>query len=334
VVNTTDPRLCVHTRLTDEVEEVKIRRTLEMVREMGASSIVEFFPWAYVEMEEGSYDWNHPDRIIRHAHNQGLKIIARLGFVPAWARADSPDPTSLNYLPENRYQDFARFVGAFVARYQDEVQAVIIWNEPNLNFEWGSRLADPISYARLLQVTYTAAHQANPDIIVLGGALAPTLAPPGGETGGWDDVDYLRQMYEARAGAYFDGLAVHSYGFTEPPQAEPSHDKLNFRRIELLREVMQAYGDTDKPMYITETGWNDHPRWVYGVSPSQRIGYTLDMLSFTRTAYPWVQSVCLWVFRYPAPTRNYHDYFTLLTSDFTPKPVYIALQAYSQTPTE
>ena len=43
-VETINPKMGVHTRLTDEVEEWKIKRTLEMVREMGAPWIVEYFP--------------------------------------------------------------------------------------------------------------------------------------------------------------------------------------------------------------------------------------------------------------------------------------------------
>ena len=42
------PVLGVHTRLTDEVEPWKIKRTLQLVREMGATSIVEFFPCRFV----------------------------------------------------------------------------------------------------------------------------------------------------------------------------------------------------------------------------------------------------------------------------------------------
>ncbi|RLC71422.1 MAG: hypothetical protein DRI52_05245, partial [Chloroflexi bacterium] len=41
-VETINPKMGVHTRLTDEVEEWKIKRTLEMVREMGAPWIVEY----------------------------------------------------------------------------------------------------------------------------------------------------------------------------------------------------------------------------------------------------------------------------------------------------
>ena len=81
-VNTTRPILGVHTRLTDEVEEWKIQRTLQMVREMGASWIVEFFPWAYYQAEDGSVAWEHIDLVIGHARANGLKVVARIGYTP------------------------------------------------------------------------------------------------------------------------------------------------------------------------------------------------------------------------------------------------------------
>ena len=54
-VYTVNPKMGVHTRLTDEVEEWKIKHTLEMVREMGTPWIVEFFPWAYYEPEKSVF---------------------------------------------------------------------------------------------------------------------------------------------------------------------------------------------------------------------------------------------------------------------------------------
>ena len=62
--------------------------------------------------------------------------------------------------------------------------------------------------------------EANPDITVLAGALAPTLEPAGSPWG-LNDLVYLDQMYTAGAADYFDGLAVHVYGLTFPPEAEP-----------------------------------------------------------------------------------------------------------------
>ena len=89
------PIVAVHTRLTDEVEEWKIQRTLQMVREMGANTIVEFFPWAYYHAEHGGIAWEHQDMVVNHAHAQGLTIIARIGLTPSWAR---PKDTPLKLL--------------------------------------------------------------------------------------------------------------------------------------------------------------------------------------------------------------------------------------------
>ncbi|MDX1524014.1 MAG: beta-galactosidase, partial [Anaerolineae bacterium] len=212
-VRTINPKMGVHTRLTDEVEPWKIKRTLEMVREMGAPWIVEYFPWAYREPFPGVFDWRHSDLVIDHAERQGLTVIARLGFVPAWAR---PTDSASSYLPLDHYPDFAAYVRAFVNRYGDRVPAVIIWNEPNLALEWGFQPIDPEGYTELLGMAYAGVQQSDyPDTLVLGGALAPTLAPPGSEQA-LDDLIYLERMLAAGAGEVMDGLSVHAYGWSFP----------------------------------------------------------------------------------------------------------------------
>jgi len=328
-VMTTNSVVGVHTRLTDEVEAWKIQRTLQLVREMGAPWIVEYFPWAYIEPAPGRYNWGHADMVIEHARNQGLTVIARLGMTPAWARPDPAEQeTTFTYLDAARYADFARFVAAFVSRYEGQITHIIIWNEPNLSFEWGYRPVDPAGYAALLQAVYPAAHEANPDVIVLGGALAPTLEPPGSPAG-LNDLLYLEEMYAAGAGPYFDALAAHAYGLVFPPEMEPAPDLINFRRVELLREIMIAHGDADKLVYITEGGWNDHPRWVHAVRPGQRVTYTLAAYEWIREAWPWCPVFAPWMFRTPAPLRNYQDYYAFVTVDFQPRPIYQAVQAYT-----
>ena len=324
-VATTRPYLGVHTRLTDEVEPWKIQRSLQLVREMGSPWIVEFFPWAYYHVSEDNFNWTHPDLIIGHAEAQGLKVIARLGMTPHWAR---PSDTPLNYLDEAGYPHFAAYATAFAERYAGRVTAVIIGNEPNLSFEWGYRVTTPDDYVELLRLVYPAVKAADPDMLVLGGALAPTMEPEGSPWGR-NDLEYLELMYRAGAGDYFDGLAVHTYGFTFPPDLDPAPDLLNFRRVELLREIMLQYGDGHKQMYITEMGWNDHPRWTRAVRPSQRIAYTVDSLQYVEDHWPYVEMAAIWVFRLPAPARSYMDYFTLVTPEFVKKPIYEELQAFS-----
>lgn len=337
-VETLQPLLCMHTRLIDEVEEWKIQRSLEMVRELGADTIVELFPWAYFESQPGQFNWQRADRILQHAENQGLRVIARLGLVPEWARpnpdsgillANNSTETTLNYLDEAHYEDFARFVAAFVTRYADQVETVIIWNEPNLTFEWGYRPVSPEEYTALLQITYAAAKAANPDVTILAAPMAPTLEPEGSPWG-LNDLTYIERMYAAGAAAYFDGMAVHTYGFTSPPEAAPAPDALNFRRIELIHAIMARYDDTEKPVYVTETGWNDHPRWTKAVRPIQRIDYTIASYKWAEQHMPYVDKLCQWVLRYPAPTNSYPDNFTFVTPDFRSRPIYDYLQAYAR----
>ncbi|MEO8396735.1 MAG: hypothetical protein ABI700_27325, partial [Chloroflexota bacterium] len=308
-VETTKPEVCMHTRLIDEVEEWKIQRSLVLVHEMGAGTIVEFFPWAYIEGGENQFNWSSADRIVKQARNQGLHIIARLGFVPEWARKkgdNSAEFSTFNTLPQIAYPDFATIVAAFAARYAGVIDDLVIWNEPNISFEWGYQHVDPGGYARLLQAVYAPAHAANPNVRILAAGLAPTLEPQG-SAAGLNDITYLDELYDAGAKPFFDALAIHTYGFTDPFDEPPAFDKLNFRRAELLRDVMVKHGDSAKPAVITETGWNDNPRWTLAVSPSQRIADTVGALEYAETNWNWLSKMCFWVLRYPLPTLSYPD---------------------------
>jgi hypothetical protein len=320
-VVTNNPKAGVHTRLTDEAAPWKVERTLQMVREMGAPWIVEFFPWAYLEPNENSFAWEHADEMIDHACAQGLTVIARLGLVPAWAR---PDPrvreTTFTYLDAKHYQDFGDFVYAFVQRYKDRVRHIIILNEPNLSYEWGMQPVDPQGYVDLLKIAYQRAHEADPNVIVLAGALAPTLEPIG-SAAGLNDLIYLQKMYEAGAKNYFDGLSAHAYGLQSPMDAPPDPSQVNFRRVELLRQIMIANGDASKQVYITEAGWNDSPRWNKAVSPTQRIQNTLQAYQWAQQT-DWVSMLAIWVFRYPQDTRTYQDNWTFITDQFQAEPIY------------
>ncbi len=328
-VLTTNSKVGVHTRLTDEVEAWKIQTSLAMVREMGSPWIVEYFPWAYIEPEPGKYTWEHSDTVLSHAENQGLTVIARLGMVPAWAR---PDPremqTTDTYLAPERYADFAEFASAFVSRYRDTVDHIIVWNEPNLSFEWGFRPVDPAAYVALLRIVTPAAHAANPDVVVLGGALAPTLEPAG-SAAGLNDLVYLEEMYKSGVSAYLDAVAAHAYGLAFAPETSPAEDVINFRRVELLRGIMDAYGDSEKAIYVTEAGWNDHPRWSWAVLPSERVRYTLDAYAWAASQWPWCPVVAMWMFRTPQQLYNYQDYYAFVTPDFQVRPIYTSVQRYT-----
>ncbi len=128
----------------------------------------------------------------------------------------------------------------------------------------------------------------------------------------------------------FDILAAHAYGWTFDAAEAPSPDAVNWRRVELLRDIMVRNGDAAKHVMITEGGWNDHPRWTKAVRPAQRVAYTVAAYQMALAEWPWVDAVCLWAFRYPRPARTYQDYFTFVDGDFRAKPIYEALQRYAE----
>jgi GH35 family endo-1,4-beta-xylanase len=325
-VETRNQKIGVHTRLTDEVEEWKIQRTLQMVRQMGSPWIVEYFPWGYYEPVKGRYDWGHADMVVDHALRQGLTVLARIDFVPEWAR---PEETTFRHLDADHYVDYADFVYAFADHYRGKIDHIIIWNEPNLSFEWGYRPVDPEAYTELLRMAYLRAKEANPDVQVLVAGLAPTLAPPGSEWG-LNDLLYLQRMYDAGAASWFDGLAIHAYGMTLPPDDPADPQQINYARAELLREIMVRNGDGGKPSYVTEGGWNDHPRYTRAVRPYQRLEYTIRAYEKALDEWDWCEAVCLWAFRYPWPQQNYQDYYTFVTTDFIAKPVYLETMHYAR----
>jgi hypothetical protein len=318
-------KIGLHTRLTDEPSRENIEREFRMLKEMGGSWATEFFPWAYIQPSDPNrYDWEHADLVVDAARANGIPLIARLDGVPTWAR---PADKTWRYLAPERYADFGNFVHAFVSRYKDRVRHYIIWNEPNLASEWGQRAPDPAGYLELLKVAYTRAKEADPRSIVLMAGLAPTMER---SDIAMNDLDYLSALYDEGAAPYFDALAAHSYGIKSPASDPPDPRKVNFRRVEELRDIMVQHGDAAKEVYMTEGGWNDSARWSFAVRPSQRVQYTLEAYELARE-WEWLRAMCLWASRYPRPAYTYFDNYTFLAPDFTPKAVYLEVKEYAFT---
>jgi len=324
-----NPKVGVHTRLTDEADPQKISQTMQMVRAMGATWAVEYFPWLYIQQTDAShYDWAHPDLVVAAANAANVLLIARIDMVPAWAR---PPDSSLSRLDRDHYAAYADFVATFVARYRGQVHYYIIWNEPNVIWEWGGQRVDPSAYAALLKVVYPRVKAADPTATILMAGLAPTLEPPDSPVA-MRDTSYLTAVYQAGGGPYFDALAVHAYGLTTPADDPSGPDKLNFARVEQIRAVMVANGDQRKPVFVTEGGWNDSPRWVNAVSPPERIRSTIAAYERANRDWPWCLSVSLWAFRLPKPAYTYMDHYTFVAPDFVPRPIYFEVQKAEASP--
>jgi hypothetical protein len=255
--------------LAREVEPWKRQRTGEMAQQAGLGWAKQQFPWAeieplrkgdFVDPVSGESSWAKFDRIVALYRTQGLRVIARLDSAPAWARPPDTRPET----PPTDFEEFGDFVFAFVEHFRGRVQYIQIWNEPNIYPEWGEQAVDPVAYTEMLKVAYRRAKEADPNVFVLSAPLAITLGEPHPEPGKWrsmPDLDYLEAMYESGAAFYFDILAANAFGFDLTPEDPPDPDILNFRRVELQREIMERYGDANKAIWFNEYGWNAAPEF-------------------------------------------------------------------------
>lgn len=321
-VSTSFTKAGVHTRLAGVGDEQFIGRQLDLVSQMGAPWVVELFPWAYAQPRSAyGYDWKGFDTVVAHAKQRGIRIIARLDFVPAWAR---PANTSDRLLLPSAYQDYVNYVVAFVARYSPQgVTHIVIWNEPNLRFEWGGRSPDPEAYAALMATLYPAVKAVNPDVTIIAGNLSPGPSLGDNAEVRLSDREYTERFFAAGGWQHTDAWGVHAYGGQLPPDAAPDWEVVNFRRVELVRELISHYGKF--PIYITESGWNDHQRWQLAVTPAQRIRWTAQAYQMAE-AWPWIESMVVWQFGLPAPTRTYQDGWLIVAGDGTPRAIFYELQ--------
>lgn len=261
---------------------------MQAARAAGAGFVVVVFNWDTIEPDPNNIYWEVPDAALRAAEYYGLQVIARLDRPPQWA-FDGANPSPWNLLA---YEAFVRRVAN---RYGDRLAGIIIWNEPNLSLEWDGRPPIPEGYVQMLRPAYRVIKHEAPNLPVLAAGLAMTTE---NNDTAMSDLEFLQGIYNAGGGEFFDALAAHPYGFGRPPTETPAPDRLNFRRLELQREIMAANGDSHKPIWITEMGWrtsapNPNDAWQV-VTPRQQSDYVRQALEYAAQNYPWLERLALW----------------------------------------
>ena len=337
------------------MEPEKRERTLQMVADAGFHWIRQAFPWEDIEIHgkgdfvdrrndldgDGQVDpidaWAKYDQIVELAEWHGLEIIARLGNPPDWSRSGDRGP----FAPPDRLEDFGDYVAAVVSRYRGRIRYYQIWNEPNIYPEWGEQPVDPEGYTELLCLAYRRVKEADPQAVVIAGALAQTVSldPGPGPGTGLNDLVFLQRMYDAGAGGCFDIVAVNDYILWSAPTDRRLHPlTINYGRILYLRDLMVANGDARKPIWIGEMNANavpDDPTiqdWGrYGrVTLEQQARYAPLAYQRAMEEWPWVGVINFWFFKRASDAERGQSwyYFRMVEPDFTPLPVYGAMQEY------
>ncbi|MDX1413848.1 MAG: LysM peptidoglycan-binding domain-containing protein [Candidatus Promineifilaceae bacterium] len=152
-----------------------------------------------------------PDAVagrIADAHANGFKVLLSIPGANTY-----PAPGGIDF------NSYVNFLGGVAALGPDAIE---VWNEENIDFEWPAGEIDPKSYVNnMLAPAYNAIKSANPNVMVIGGALAPTGFDNG--TNAWADNRYLAGMAAAGAARYMDCMGVHHNAGATSPAATSGH---------------------------------------------------------------------------------------------------------------
>jgi hypothetical protein len=325
-----------NTFLDKEVEFWKKERTMQLINQAGIKWIKQLFGWNEIEFKKGYFTddknkksgWQKYDEIVDLAIKYNIQIVARIDQTPAWANPAGGVPGGR---PAN-YQDYADFLKEFVKHYKGKVKYITVWNEPNLEREWEpTKKVNPVQYVEMLKLAYKSIKETDPSVKVMAAPLAITLE----ENINLSELTYLDQMYKAGAKDFFDIMPANAYGLEFAPDAAPDPKVLNYRRVELLHDIMVKNGDGNKAVWFNEYGWNASPSSIPAekltwrrVTEQQQAEWTVQGIEYARKNWPWSGVIFVWFFRQVGdiPDTASEQHFQLVTKDFVAKPAYNSLK--------
>jgi hypothetical protein len=178
---------------------------------------------------------------IQQAHANGMKVLLSIP-------GGSSYPSSINF---SGYVEFLRGVAALGP------DAIEIWNEENIDFEWPAGQIDPASYVNnMLAPAYNAIKSANSRVMVISGAPAPTGFD--NSTNAWSDSRYMAGVAAAGGANYMDCIGVHHNAGATSPNATSGHPAGGTHYSWYFFPTLNMYYNTfggSRPVCFTELGY-------------------------------------------------------------------------------
>ncbi len=307
------------------MNDAERQRELDAMAATGARWIALDFDWNSIQGDgPESFRWDRStDRVVRQAHERGLRIIGTLAYSPPWARRAVCANTSHCFPTDpNTYGRFARAAAerygpnSPVPELRNSVRVWQIWNEAN-HYPFVQPTVDVAGYTVMLQRAYTAIKAADRASVVLAGATSPAGDDPSGRD--MAPVTFLRGIYANGGGRSFDAFAHHPYTFPHSPLIAAPWNA--FTQTRDLHAVMTEHGDARKKVWGTEAGagTGTDPKAVDPLRQAQLLrdyytGWNGEFRSFT--------GPLLWFSvrdRSTNPASIYEN-FGIFRHDFRPKP--------------
>lgn len=279
-----------------------------------------FFDWRWAERYPNDWRLGIYDQQYEADLARGVKPIFVLGFAPQWTWAEGTPcqqwGQDCRYPVGPQHMEAHRNIARVLATRYPQAAAIEVWNEPNLKLYWQSGV-DPAYYARLVMEANAAVKAAGSSIPVLGGALSNYAGP--NSTDAMTPRAFLRNMYRAGVKGHMDALSVHPYA--------SDIDLWRFyKTLTEVREVRDAAGDADTPLFISELGFTTSGELPALLSENDQGAQAVRVLGLLRRM-PDVSGIVFHTLVEPTqwgmttPQRGYG----VVRSDLTPKPAYCAI---------
>ncbi|HEX2620463.1 MAG TPA: hypothetical protein VHL11_09955 [Phototrophicaceae bacterium] len=286
---------------------------------------------------------------LQTADQRGFKILMSVAKAPPYVRSNTGDDA-----PPDNPQTLVDFLNMLFQQTKigEVVDAIEIWNEPNLKREWNTPALTfgGAGYMQLFTPAYQAIRAYRPDMMVVTAGLAPT----GTSDFSIDDRDYLRQMYAAGLGQYQDVvIGVHPYGWGNAPDAACCDmntdrgwdDNPHFffkNNLDDARATMNANGHQNVQMWITELGWAtwqdlsvglpdpaENNLWMNYISPQTQADYTLKAIQIAQQERTDIGMMFLWNLNFanPLSIQNRQEIvaYSMLMPGQSPRPLFYLL---------
>ena len=245
-----------------------INHIFEAIATAGGTATKLVLNWDISERNRGSYEFSQLDADVSEAQKQNLALTLLVTSTPEWAKEGSLQPHKA--LPKREFtQEYKRFIQTVARRYPQLVRYEY-WNEQNgcgsSTGYCGNTDESVREYAYWLDVTYQALKEVNVSIQLSVGGLD-----------GMDDA-FVERLHASPGGRSYDVFSIHPYNW---------HGAINFDGVKRLHQM------TQKPIWITEYGWNVLPGAGSSITESQGAEYltqtlqrlTTDEFSFVTAAF-------------------------------------------------
>lgn len=183
---------------------------------------------------------------INWSHEAGFKVLLSI----------TGEKDALAVGGDEYLNDYAEFLGGVAGIGADAIE---VWNEMNIDREWPTGQIDPRRYAIMLEKAYNAIKDANPDTMVITGALAPTGAEGAfGLASVWNDDRYYQGMANAGVANFADCIGAHYNEGILPPTSQGGDPRGEYptRYLPLmLNRIAFPFRGLDIPMCMTEMGY-------------------------------------------------------------------------------